>query len=302
MVLNTTRGRFAPSPTGELHLGNLRTAIAAWEWSRVIGADFIVRMEDLDQFTSSLVHEEGQLRDLTAIGITWSPPVARQSERFDLHRSAIADLTAAGRTYRCWCSRSEVAKAATAPHAAASGYPGTCRSLTVPEIVGRERSDRPAALRLRSDVVERVFDDGILGMVRGPCDDIVVQRGDGVPSYHVAVVVDDAEQGVTHVLRGDDLAEATLSQLRLQELLGLPTPSYAHIPLAVNANGDRLAKRDRAITMRELLALGVSAMSVRHRLRESLGMEESLGIEESLGVGDGEFSLDRIPRLPWVVT
>ncbi len=291
MTLDMVRGRFAPSPTGELHLGNLRTAMAAWEWARSLGGDFIVRMEDLDRITSSHEHEVGQLRDLAAIGVTWSPPVTRQSERFDLHRSAIADLTAAGLTYRCWCSRREIVEAASAPHTGVSpGYPGTCRSLSAHETSERERSGRPSALRLRCDGAEREFDDGILGVVRGRTDDIVLQRGDGVPAYHLAVVVDDGAQVVTHVLRGDDLAEATLSQLRLQELLGLPTPTYAHIPLAVNANGNRLAKRDGAVTMREVLGSGASEMSVRARLRESLGMSGR------------EFALDRIPRTPWVVT
>jgi len=303
MAKDMTRGRFAPSPTGELHVGNLRTAMAAWQWAKSIDGDFIVRMEDLDRVTSSREHEAQQLRDLAAIGLTWSLPVVRQSQRFELYHAAIAELTAAGRTYRCWCSRREIAEAASAPHGdVAAGYPGTCRSLSAHEIAERERSGQPAALRLRGDGVEREFDDGILGVVRGRTDDIVLRRRDGVPAYHVAVVVDDADQGVTHVLRGADLAEATLSQLRLQEVLGLPTPTYAHIPLAVNANRDRLAKRDGAITLRQMMELGVDAASVRDRLLESLGMGESRGMGGSLETGDGEFALGRIPRDPWVVT
>ena len=256
-------GRFAPSPTGPLHVGNLRTALAAWLIARSAGERFVVRMEDLDRVTSSPAHEARQLADLAAIGLDWDGDVVRQSERFDRYHDAIATLTAAGLTYECFCTRREIREAASAPHGAApdGAYPGTCRDLTEAER-SRRRRRRPAALRLRADGETVAVDDLLAGPFTGAVDDVVLRRNDGVPAYNLAVVVDDAAQGVTAVVRGDDLLDSTPRQVHLQRLLGLARPRYAHVPLVVGPDGQRLAKRDGAVTLAELAAEGVDAEAV----------------------------------------
>jgi len=265
-------GRFAPSPTGDLHLGNLRTALAAWTAARADQGLFVVRMEDLDRVTSSIEHEHSQLADLAAIGITSDTVVVRQSERFGLYREAIAEFTAAGLTYECWCSRREIREAVTAPHpTSASGrYPGTCRDLSSRDRRARQAEGRPPAIRLRSEQVEITFVDKIGGPVTGTADDAVLLRNDGVPAYQLAVVVDDAAQGIDEVVRGDDLLGSTPTQILIGRLLGLPAPRFAHVPLVVTADGERLAKRHGAVTLRELGARGIDAATVRRRLLDSL--------------------------------
>ena len=266
-------GRFAPSPTGPLHVGNLRTALAAWLIARSAGEPFVVRMEDLDRVTSSPAHEAQQLADLAAIGLDWDGAVVRQSERFDRYHDAIATLTAAGLTYECFCTRREIREAASAPHGPApdGAYPGTCRDLTEAER-SRRRDHRPAALRLRADGETVAVDDVLAGPFTGAVDDVVLRRNDGVPAYNLAVVVDDAAQGVTAVVRGDDLLDSTPRQVHLQRLLGIARPRYAHVPLVVGPGGQRLAKRDGAVTLAELAAEGVGAGAVAAGLARSLGV------------------------------
>jgi glutamyl-tRNA synthetase len=268
-------GRFAPSPTGELHVGNLRTALVAWLVARSAGDDFLVRIEDLDRVTSTAEHEAAQLADLAALGLDWDGPVVRQSERFERYEAAIAELTAAGLTYECYCSRREIREAAAAPHGAGpdGAYPGTCRELTAGER-SRRREARPPALRLRTDQPAIAVDDLVAGPYEGVADDVVLRRNDGVPAYNLAVVVDDAAQGVTTVVRGDDLLSSTPRQLHLQELLSLPTPRYVHVPLVVGADAQRLAKRHGAVTLADLRAGGVDADDVRAGLAVSLGLAE----------------------------
>jgi glutamyl-tRNA synthetase len=268
----TVRGRFAPSPTGELHLGNLRTALMAWLSARSAGGEFVVRMEDLDRVTSSPAHEQAQLRDLAAIGITWDYPVIRQSERFDLYRDAIATLQQAGRVYECYCTRREIREAASAPHAATLRYPGTCRELTRAQRAERTAAGRPAALRFAAASDEVVVTDIVLGDIRAVPDDVVLQRNDGVPAYNLAVVVDDAAQGVSEVIRGDDLADVTPSQAHLAQALGLAAPHYAHVPLVHGPDGERLAKRHGAVTLAELAALGWTPGGVLGLLARSIGL------------------------------
>jgi glutamyl-tRNA synthetase len=265
-------GRFAPSPTGDLHLGNLRTALAAWTSARANDAAFVVRMEDLDRVTSSVEHEHSQLADLAAIGITSDRAILRQSERFGRYHEAIAELTAAGLTYECWCSRREIREAVTAPHgtSAVSRYPGTCRDLSNRDRRAKGAEGRPPAIRLRADRVEISFVDSIAGPVTGAADDAVLRRNDGVPAYQLAVVVDDAAQGIDEVVRGDDLLGSTPTQIVIGRLLGLATPRFVHVPLVVTAEGERLAKRHGAVTLRELGARGIDAATVRQRLLESL--------------------------------
>jgi glutamyl-tRNA synthetase len=249
LVPNTLihEGRFAPSPTGDLHVGNLRTALVAWLAARSVGGRFIVRMEDLDRANSSVDRARAQLGDLTALGLGWDGDIMFQSDRFDRYRDVLASLTDAGLTYRCFCSRREIREAAAAPHGDVR-YPGTCRALSAAEQEERART-RPPAIRLRASGASYVVDDSVAGRFEGRADDIVLLRNDGVPAYHLAVVVDDADQGVTEVVRGDDLLPSTPSQLHLQQLLGFPHPSYLHVPLVLGPDGDRLAKRHGAVTL-----------------------------------------------------
>lgn len=248
-------GRFAPSPTGDLHLGNLRTAIVAHASVRARGGRFLVRFEDLDRVTSSRDIAARQLRDLAEVGVTWDDEPVFQSDRFALYDAALDELVRRDLVYPCFCSRREVREAAAAPHDGAPRYPGTCRDLD--EADRRRRSaERPPALRLRTEGQTVAFTDLVLGRVEGIVDDIVLRRNDGVPAYHLAVVVDDAAQGVTEVVRGDDLAPVTPSHIHVQALLGLPTPEYLHVPLMRGPDGERLAKRHGAVTLADLRSQG----------------------------------------------
>jgi glutamyl-tRNA synthetase len=266
-------GRFAPSPTGPLHVGNLRTAMLAWLVARSAGARFVVRMEDLDRNNASAAHEAGQLGDLAAIGVDWDGPVVRQSERFERYEDAIAALRAAGLVYECYCTRREILEAAEAPHGPVVAYPGTCRDLPATVRAAR-REERPPALRLRASSESITFDDELAGRFTGVPDDVVLRRNDGVPAYNLAVVVDDAAQGVNVVVRGDDLLPSTPRQVHLQRLLGLPAVRYVHVPLVVGGDGERLAKRHGAVTLADLAAEGVTAGRVVSALRASLGLDD----------------------------
>jgi glutamyl-tRNA synthetase len=292
-------GRFAPSPTGQLHLGNLRTALVSWLSARRAGGRYIVRMEDLDRVTSSVVHERAQLAELATLGLDWDGPVVRQSERFALYDDAIRSLSEAGLTYECFCSRREIREAASAPHGeAVSGYPGTCRSLSSAQRDARRAAGRPPALRLRSDGATVAVDDLFAGRYEGHVDDVVLRRNDGVPAYNIAVVVDDAAQDVTEVVRGDDLLPSTPTQIHLANLLGLPLVRHAHVPLVLAPDGSRLAKRHGAVTLSDLAARGVTPAEVLTRLAVSLGLAEP-GEALSAAALVERFDLERIPRDPW---
>ncbi|MEV7998691.1 tRNA glutamyl-Q(34) synthetase GluQRS [Pseudarthrobacter oxydans] len=285
-------GRFAPSPSGELHVGNLRTAILAWLFARSTGRTFLLRVEDLDRARSGA--EAGQLRDLQAVGVTWDGDVVRQTARGPLYAGAISRLEAAGLTYECFCTRREIQEAPSAPHAPQGAYPGTCRNLDAAELEFR-RSTRPAAIRLRADTAEYTVRDLLHGEFTGVVDDFVLRRNDGVTAYNLAVVVDDAEQGIDQVVRGDDLLPSTPRQAYLASLLGIPSPEYAHVPLVVNSDGARLAKRDGAVTLRDLADAGSPPAAVRDRLLESLGLPAG-----PLGNALAAFEPDALPREPWV--
>jgi glutamyl-tRNA synthetase len=288
----TAAGRFAPSPSGELHVGNLRTAILAWLFARSTGRDFLLRVEDLDRARAGA--EAEQLRDLVAIGVTWDGAVVRQTDRGDVYAEAISRLAAAGMTYECFCTRREIQEAPSAPHAPQGAYPGTCRNLEPAELEFK-RSTRPAALRLRSEVTEYAVRDALHGEFTGVVDDFVLRRNDGVAAYNLAVVVDDAAQGVDQVVRGDDLLPSTPRQAYLASLLGVPVPEYAHVPLVVNSDGVRLAKRDSAVTLGDLALEGFSAAGVRDLLLGSAGLPAG-SLEQALAA----FDPDALPRDPWV--
>lgn len=295
------RGRFAPSPTGPLHLGNLRTALVAWLSARQHDGEFLVRVEDLDRVTSSPAHERSQLADLAALGLDHDGAVVRQSERFELYRGAVAELDRAGLVYPCFCTRREIREAASAPNDRLlpdGAYPGTCRTLSAADVRRYEREGRRPALRLRSDGEQYTIHDLAHGPSTGAVDDVVLQRNDGVPAYNLAVVVDDHLQQVTEVVRGDDLLSSTPRQVHLQRLLGFDEPAYAHVPLVLGPDGQRLAKRHGAVTLAELTAQGVSPADVRSRLAASLGL---CAESERPTLPDlvERFDVARLPREPW---
>jgi glutamyl-tRNA synthetase len=269
MTISHGAGRFAPSPSGDLHLGNLRTALLAWLFARSTGRGFGIRIEDLDRVRPGAA--ERQLADLAALGLEWDGPVVRQSDRLPLHDAAIDQLVAAGMAYECYCTRREIQRAVSAPHGPMGAYPGTCRDLTATERAARRAEGRPAALRLRSRTDEFEVIDEIHGRYRGLVDDFVLRRGDGVPAYNLAVVVDDADQGFDQVVRGDDLLPSTPRQAYLATLLGLNVPQYAHVPMVLNGEGKRLAKRDGAVTLAGRRALGQTPRQVFSLLADSLG-------------------------------
>ena len=296
-------GRFAPSPSGELHLGNLRTAAIAWLSARAAGSGFILRIEDLDRERSRPEHERGQLADLAAIGLDWDGKVVRQSERFDRYEAAIALLAADGLVYECYCTRrqirAEIEAAPVAPHLPPDAYPGTCRELSAGRRAELSGSGRAPALRLRANGQWAGVVDGLHGPTGGGVDDFVLRRNDGTPAYNLAVVVDDAAQGVTEIVRGDDLLDSTPRQVLLQRLLGLPTPAYRHVPLVVNEAGERLSKRDGAVTLSALGAAGVPVADVVAWIARSL---ELAGVAETVNLAElvDRFDPDRVPRAPVV--
>ncbi|GAA2084816.1 tRNA glutamyl-Q(34) synthetase GluQRS [Aeromicrobium halocynthiae] len=284
-------GRYAPSPSGDLHVGNLRTALLAWIFARSSGRAFWMRVEDLDRERSRPEHEARQLADLSSLGLDWDGPVVRQSERGDLHAAAIEDLVERGLTFECFCTRREVQEAASAPHLPPGAYPGTCRDLTDAERRERRR-ERPPALRLRAEASRWQVEDVLHGTVEGGVDDLVLRRGDGVVAYNLAVVVDDASQGVDQVVRGDDLLDSAPRQAYLAHLLGHPAPTYAHVPLVLDAAGRRLAKRDGPVTWRDLSAAGLDPLAL---ITDSLGWPRA-DPSELVGLVDPT----DLPRAPWV--
>jgi glutamyl-tRNA synthetase len=267
-------GRFAPSPTGTLHLGNLRTALLAWLYARAQGADFLMRIEDLDTGRVRPRFEAQQLADLAAIGLDWDGPVVRQSERLELFTTALEQLDGDGVLYPCWCTRAEIREASSAPHGPLpeGHYPGTCRRLTAAQRAEREASGRPPALRVDAGAARVAFADRLRGPQEGVVDDFVVRRNDGAFAYNLAVVVDDGAQGVGEVVRGEDLIDSTPRQLWLARRLGLQAPSFAHVPLVLGRDGARLAKRHGAVTLADRLEQGESPADVRAELAASVGL------------------------------
>ncbi len=290
-------GRFAPSPTGPLHVGNLRTALLAWLFARSAGARFLVRVEDLDRSRVRPGIEEAQLADLRAIGLDWDGPAVRQSERLGLYEEAVQRLDAGGLLYPCYCTRKEIRAAVSAPHGIplADRYPGTCRELTAAERAAREAAGRPPALRMRAEGAEISFQDRVSGHQEGETDDFVVRRNDGVPSYQLAVVVDDADQGIGEVVRGADLVDSTPRQILLARMLGLPVPRYAHVPLVLGPDGTRLAKRHGAVTLGDRVAQGDGPEEVLGWMARSLGLAEA-GERPTVEDLLARFDPDRLPR------
>ena len=302
-------GRFAPSPTGDLHVGNLRTALVAWLAARAGGGRFLVRMEDLDPMVARAEFEAQHLHDLAAIGLDWDGEVVHQSGRMELYQAAISSLDARGLVYPCFCSRKEIQDAVRAPNGSApspeGAYPGTCAHLSTLQRSQRARSGggRPPALRLRSSGEVVTVIDGIHGQYSAVVDDLVLRRHDGIPAYNLAVVVDDGDQGVQQVVRADDLLASTPRQAYLAGLLGLAPLSYLHIPLVLGPTGQRLAKRDGAVTLAARLMLGESAVDVRSALAASLGLcapGERPTLSELVATFSVMVDAGTLPRTPWV--
>jgi len=265
--------RFAPSPTGDLHLGGAFTALASWWLARSTGGKTVLRVEDLDRPRVVAGAEARQMEDLAWLGLDWDEGPFHQTERTALYDEALAALTAEGRTYLCDCSRAEIARVASAPHEGEEVvYPGTCRDKA------RDRAlRRPAAVRLRLEPGDTIaWTDGVVGPV-GPQllhvgGDFVLRRGDEVFAYQLAVAVDDLAMGITAVVRGDDLVPSTPRQLLLMQLLHGTAPQYWHLPLVRARDGSRLAKRTAGSTLRELRAKGVMAEEVVGQLAHGLGL------------------------------
>ncbi len=294
-------GRFAPSPTGPLHLGSLRTALVAWLFARSQSARFRLRIEDLDPQRSRRAFEEMQIADLHALGLDWDGEPVRQSERLDEYAAALARLEETGRLYPCFCTRAEIRAAASAPHGPGpeGAYPGTCRELSHAECRRRQAAGDPFALRLRADAAVIEFEDELLGGYRGVVDDFVVRRADGVPAYQLAVVVDDAAQGIGEVVRGADLADSTPRQILLARLLDLPVPRYAHVALVLGPDGTRLAKRHGAVTLADR---GEAPAHTLALLARSLGLASDRDRVERAGDLLGAFDPARLPREPLVLS
>ncbi len=233
-------GRFAPSPTGPLHLGSLTVAVASFLHARRARGEWLVRIENIDPPREVPGAADQLLRTLEAFDLTWDRTVLYQSARGEAYRAAVEGLLRTGRAFRCSCSRSRIL---ADNDAAGLRYPGTCRDAPAHE--------GPTAVRVRVETgTETFFDDGLQGSVRTRLDlttgDYVVQRRDGLPAYHLAVVLDDAEQGITAVVRGIDLLDSTAAHLHLQSVLELPSPSYRHLPVIVNGSGQKLSKQTHA--------------------------------------------------------
>ena len=298
------RGAYAPSPTGDLHLGNLRTALLAWLFARSSGRRFLLRFEDLDASRVRPGVAERQRADLEALGLDFDPPVLVQSERSAAYDDALAAL--AGHVYECFCTRREIAEAASAPHGEPGHYPGTCRELTEAE---RRRAPTVGSVAGPADPGRRCGDDGDRpaarpgprpGRGRGGAAPAGPAERDGVAAYQLAVVVDDGATGVDQVVRGDDLLPSAPTQAWLATRLGLPVPTYAHVPLALTTDGRRLAKRDGAVTLADLAPLGWTPARVLGLLATSLGLAEP---GERVVATDllTRFDPSRLPRQPWIV-
>lgn len=275
--------RFAPSPTGALHLGNGYSALHGFDAARRMGARFLLRVEDIDRARCRRSHERAMLADLAWLGLEWETPVRRQSEHMDDYAAALAKLAAADLTYPCFCTRKaiarEIAAAPSAPHGPDGAlYPGICRSRPPGERRDRIASGEPFAIRLDSGKAAGIIDNGLYWHDRqlgrqplrpGLHGDVVLARKDTPTSYHLAVTVDDALQGVSHVTRGDDLFAASHVHRLLQALLDLPTPEYDHHRLLRDDDGIRMAKRHGAVSLAQLREAG----SDPGELRRSLGFD-----------------------------
>ena len=300
--MSSPRGRLAPSPTGSQHVGNARTYLLAWLSARSQGGEILLRMEDIDVWRNKPDAAAQSLEDLRWLGLDWDGEAVVQSARLPEHEAALAELQRRELVYPCTCSRGDIAGAASAPHEAHEGptYPGTCAHRKAADAA---TLDRPYSWRFRATHTPTYFD-----MVRGPEEldlrklggDFVVWRSAKVPAYQLAVVVDDAAAGITEVVRGDDLVPSTPRQLLIYEALGLTPPRFAHAPLVVGLNGQRLAKRHGDTRLSSLRAAGVKPERLLGLLAWSCGWlaePEAITAKELLPL----FRWETIPTGPFVL-
>jgi glutamyl-tRNA synthetase len=298
------RGRLAPSPTGAQHVGNARTYLIAWLAARSRGGQLVLRIEDIDSPRIKLGAAEQACDDLRWLGLDWDEGPIVQTERLTLYEAALAALQSRELVYPCTCTRGDIEQAASAPHEATHEgltYPGTCAGRCVADA---GTLTLPYCWRFRATHTPD-FDDGLRGRVQldlSECGgDFVVWKNSGTPAYQLAVVVDDAELGITEVIRGDDLIPSTPRQLLLYEALGLPPPRFTHVPLVVGADGRRLAKRHGDTRLSALREAGVAPEALVGLLAWSCGWLDDvrpISASELLP----QFRLDRIPREPFVLT
>lgn len=294
------RTRFAPSPTGDLHLGGAWTALAAWSYGRAHGGRTVLRMEDIDTPRVVVGSAARIVEDLAWLGLDWDVTTEAQSHEVPRYEGYLATLARRGLVYPCDCSRAEIARVASAPHAGEElRYPGTCRDKDP----GRDMKRAPA-LRLRVPARTIVFDDLVRGRMEQRVEDVVgdfvLRRGDGVFAYQLAASVDDARDA-THVIRADDLLGSTARQILLLEELGLPVPAYGHLPLVVASTGERVAKRVREATIRGLRERGVTAEEVVGKLAHGLGLVDADGPRSARDVAAELRPISAWRREPWPV-
>lgn len=292
------RGRFAPSPTGALHLGTARTALLAWLRARQAGGVLVLRIEDLDAPRVQVGSQQALLDDLAWLGLDWEEGPDKggpygpyvQSQRLPRYQAALERLKAAGLVYPCTCSRREIEAVASAPHGEDTVlYPGTCRS-------GPSHPGRPAAWRFRMDAPQP-FDDGLAGPQPGLADDFVVQRADGVFAYQLACAVDDAAMGISEVVRGDDLIGSASRQIALLNALGLVPPRYFHAPLLLGEDRQRLSKRHGSISLASYRQDGWEPEAVLGLLAATLNLVKG-GVSATPQSLIGTLDLTKFPRHP----
>jgi glutamyl-tRNA synthetase len=275
----TVTGRLAPSPTGLLHLGHARTFLIAWWHTRSRGGRVLLRSEDLDGQRVSQRFADAALRDLEWLGLDWDGAPSVQSQHPERFDAAIQTLLERGAAYACVCRRGDLATAQTAPHAGdrEPRYPGTCRQRFASLREAERQSGRPAGVRLVVPEGPVTLDDDLAGAitldVQAEVGDFLIARRGGAPAYQLAVVVDDAAEGVTEVVRGADLLPSAVRQWHVQRALGLPHPRWAHVPLVTDAHGRRLAKHADDLALAELRERGADPRAIVRYVAENSGME-----------------------------
>jgi len=293
-------GRFAPSPSGLMHLGNARTALLAWLDARARGGRMLLRIEDLDRDRCRPEYARAIRDDLAWLGLDWDAETRPQSRRDPDYAAALERLSQQGLVYECFCTRRELAAVASAPHGSDDqpAYPGTCRELTAAQRERLRAEGKRPALRVRMPGAAVEVRDRLHGSGPRPVGgDVIVRRSDGLYAYQLAVVVDDAADGVTDVVRGDDLLGSTARQVALQRLLALPQPVYAHVPLVLGEDGERLAKRHGAVAVADVRAAGATAREVVGALAGSAGIGDGRAVSAAELI-EG-FELTRVTRRPW---
>jgi glutamyl-tRNA synthetase len=309
----TAIGRLAPSPTGAQHIGNARTYLLAWLSARSAKGRVVLRIEDIDSPRVKAAAKQQGIEDLRWLGLDWDegPDVGGpqapyvQTQRLPLYLMALAELQQAERVYPCTCTRSDVAEAASAPHAGQEGpiYPGTCAGRRAIDAAELAEARQPYCWRMRTTSGERQFVDLVAGEQRSSVGrdlgDFVVAKGNAAPAYQLAVVVDDHAMGITEVLRGDDLLPSAFRQLELYDFFGWKAPTFAHVPLVVGPDGRRLAKRHGDTRLSMLREAGVPPERLVGFLAWSCGLRPT---PQPVAVADllADFSLARLPRQPLV--